>query len=448
LLTCAAQSSQRQAVRPLAQPNVFDALSIANCAVWEGLRLAKAHATTRHSLADLSRRQQVILGALGLALIVVVAATVLVVSMPEPNVTGGTAPGTTPAPTAPMQPLTLSALAPPAPISAPPGQWTAAGPGFAQAITFAASAPSTGLACGSAGRHGQMALALTNDGGTTWMAQATSLTGQACAVSIAPTQPKDMVLAVAHCAATCGPTDPAALYRSADGGATWAQATLPQGSFGLVLGWDGTTLCATTNMPTQPLAVSLAGGAFMVQADIARFPGTIVHLGAANGTIFAILQTAPTAPVLVVQSHTNGAIWTGVNFTDGTLPVDFAGTSADGTRLFGLENEVVFVISRDGGQTWAPLDAAFPAGETLAQPPFVVAAPDGMLVVQLATANVSAPTTELALYTPGSGWQSLAALPAHVQPLALSWNGRGQASALWAASTDPTTNQALWLDHF
>jgi photosystem II stability/assembly factor-like uncharacterized protein len=396
---------------------------------------------------QLSRRQRVTLTVLAMLLVVVIVGTAtLVIALPGGTSTAGTSPGS--GTSAPTQPLTLVPLPAPAAPHVTPGQWMNAGPPFAQDVAFAPSAPTTAYACGSAGRGGKLALAISHDGGQTWTAQATSVSGQACALRVSPTLPDDVALGVAHCATTCGPTALAALYRSHDGGMTWTQALLAGSGFTLAFGWQGTTLLAATNTPQHPLAVSVAGGPFVRRDDIGRYPGSISAITATNGTLYAQLQAASGGEPLVVQSIDGGAIWTASSFADGMFPVNFAGTSADEQALIGLENGETVVVSRDGGQSWTHTPA-LPAGQTLAAPAFVARAPDGSLVALLQTADVSAPAFTLAQLAPGaSAWQTFAAPPAHVAPHALAWDANGHPMALWAANSDPHAADPLWIYHF
>ncbi len=383
---------------------------------------------------------------LAMLLVVVVATATLVVILPGGSTNRGRSPGSTPS--APAQPLTLAPLAAPAPVQATPGQWLPAGPPFAQAIAFAPSAPTTAYACGSAGRSGKLALAISHDGGQTWTAQAASVSGQMCAISVAPTQPNDVALAVARCTTTCGPPTLAALYRSGDGGASWTQAQIAGSGFTLVFGWQGTTLLAATNTPQHPLAVSVGGGPFVARDDIGRFPGQISAITSANGTLYAQLQAAAGNAPLVVQSVDGGAIWTEVSFVDNTFPVSFAATASDGQALIGLENNATVVISRDNGQSWTRMPA-LPSGQTLATPAFVARAPDGTLVARLQTADVTTPTFMLAQLAPSAGaWQTFAVPPAGTILTALAWDASGHPLAVWAANPDPRAADPLWIYHF
>ncbi len=390
----------------------------------------------------LSRRQRIILTLLAMLLVLVVASTATLVAIWPDSAPSGTP--STSAPAAPAQPLTLSALPAPPPLNAPAGQWVNGGPAFAQDVTFAPSAPSTLFACGSAGRGGKLALGISHDGGKTWTAQATSVTGQDCALSVSPSDRNHVALAVEQCQGVCA-TNVAALYLSHDGGVRWQQAQVAGSGFGMVMAWAGTTLFAATNTPQHPLAVSVAGGAFALRDDLARFPGQIVAFGAVGATMYAALQTTSTAPPVIVQSDDDGAVWRETHFNDGPFPVTYAGTSADGKMLIGLENGDTLVLSSDGGQTWQA-QTPFPQGLTLATPPFVARSPNGALVALLHTAQVSDPTLTLALLPPGAGaWQTLAAPPANVQLSALDWDAQGQPRSLWGATTDVSAAQQEWL---
>lgn len=393
--------------------------------------------------ARLSRRQRLTLVGMALALAVVITlATVVIILIPNPPA----APNST-VPGMHFHPLITTPLTAPSPGLPAAQQWSNAGPDFAQVITFAPSAPSTGYACGSAGRAGRtLALGMTRDGGKTWNALSTNVVGQTCALSVAPAAPNDIALAVAQCPTTCATPAAVALYRSSDGGATWAQATLPQGGFGLVLGWAGTTLFAVTNDPMHPLAVSVGGQPFALQDDLARFPGQIDFLGAVGTTMYAELAAPTGGSPTVAQSSDGGMIWSQVTLSDPPFPITFARPSADGKWLIGLEQTDTLVLSGDGGQRWQS-EPAFPSGQTLTASIFVARAPDGSLVALTHAAHLSSTTQTLITLAPGaSTWQPFAAnLPASTTPRALTWDSHGHPLALWATSSAPSaTAKQLW----
>jgi hypothetical protein len=401
-------------------------------------------ASVAERLGHLSRRQRQTLAGLGLLLaLVLVGATILVVALPD-------AKGSTSTPanlaTAPVQPLTTSTLTDTASVAATQ-QWGHAGPTFAQRIVFAPNAPGTAYACGSAGRAGQrLALGVSADGGHTWHDLATSLVSQTCLLSVAPTNPKAVALMTAQCGTNCASHATVALYRSADGGATWTQAFLPQGGFGLLMAWADTTLFVTTNDVAHPLAVSVNGQPFALQDDITRYGGQVNVLGGVGATMYATLTANGAVAPTIVKSANDGAIWSQVTLNDTPFTVNLLRTSADNTALMGLEHTDTLALSFDQGQTWTEAPP-FPTGLTLAAPNFVARTPDGTLVALLQTGTT--PILYAVLVGAGS-WQPIAAnLPATSAMQALAWNSQGHPVALWAA-TNTLTNTAkqLWTYQF
>ncbi len=389
-----------------------------------------AHMTSR---AFSSRGLRLAMAGAGfLAAIAISTAAVLVAVSPvhAPPKTGDA----TRVPTVAVQSLTLSPIASAAPTSPPGAGWSPIGPGFAQAAAFSPAMPATIFACGTLNRP-TIALGLSHDGGKTWQAYATGIAGQGCAMSVSPTQAGDVALAIHQCQGACGALPPAALFVSPDSGAHWKQALLPSGSFGMVLGWLGQTLFATTNDPAAPLAVGTLNGGFTLQADLARFGGAITTLAPAGATMYATVQPAGATDPFLAASADGGVIWQGVSFQDGAFPVMLARPAGDGKTLIGLEHEDTLAFSTDNGQTWQT-QQPFPNAETLASPLFAALAPDGTLVARTRLASGTDAQATISVLAPGGSWGQLTSASPDLTLLQmLTWDAHGHPAILWGAAS-------------
>lgn len=387
-----------------------------------------------------TQRQRMLLAlALSLVLVVISAATLLVVLPEAPVPPRLTAPMTA----SPAVVLETTSLPAPPALASSPHTWANGNLSFAQDITFAPGHPQTGYACGSAGRRDHtIALGITHDSGMNWTALATTAQGAICRIRISASDKLQVAFTAATCAPACDTS--ARLYRSANGGATWTQAFLPdRANFAIPLGWAGGTLFAGTAAGEHPLAVSVLGRPFTFADDSQRFSGqpplVVQNLIGGGGTMFAIVPSPattatpaiPSAP-RVIQSSDGGAVWSLVGWHASGLPVTFLQVASDGHTLVGLETDDTLVVSADLGQTWQGM-TPFVSSTTLA-PGLVDRLPDGALLATLHDGSAG----EAGVYTltPGSGaWSSLCAIPVGLQVVAVTHSLAGTPVAVWGAPT-------------
>jgi hypothetical protein len=209
------------------------------------------------------------------------------------------------------------------------------------------------------------------------------------------------------------------------------------------------------------VAVSVADGPFVwvnQKALLAGLPAgsQINNLSATAAGVFVdFLGTASSATILTKMSTDQGATWS--VFTPQyqgkkVQLVDQAVSLVDGHTLLGEvvsgqdANTGSYVTSTDGGTTWTPL-AATP-GFLLIRG--LVSTPSGTYYAELTSPNGDA-TAVLGVYrlAPGrSTWVLVGALPlASGGPLAVSWDERGHALALWSIAETPSTPLAGLVTH-
>lgn len=339
--------------------------------------------------------------------------------------------------------------------------WNPGGTPAAQDIAFAAGAPATAYDCGAPSLPPTMtpvpiAVASTADGGRTWHALPSPGAGVTCGITVNPTDAEDVVLMISPSSSFA--TAPIALYRSFDGGRTWARWSLPP-RLGPRLGaaeyavwtWSGSTLFVAPYYPGTTgyldLAASVAGQSFVWVQQNGLFRGApsdagIDQLLGTPDTLYVVLfsqNDCTPACTLVRASHDGGASWSPYAPTFQGRRVNLISQSADGRTLFGsyfqdpAQAAEEYVYSSDGGATWRQL-TPFPAPSIASD---IFATPDGTDYAVLDTDPEALDgTIEAGVYrlSPGArGWSFIAPpVDNGSGPVVVSWNAAGHPLALWS----------------
>jgi photosystem II stability/assembly factor-like uncharacterized protein len=262
--------------------------------------------------------------------------------------------------------------------------WHIGGPSRATAIAFAPGSSTVAYACGairqptvSTGGVSPMFVAISTDGAKTWTTESPDTAESVlCALSVDPTNPHDVVLFTTTCASGCNADPKTHLYRSRDGGQSWAELALPElpadGAgipyFTNQLAWSGTTLFATTmatisgGKPVQHLLASVNSGPF------ARVDQATLFGGAGMGRIFS-LGTAVYVELFpsgcnfsyfctLAKTTDGGATWRQISLRYQQQAVDLL-AAGGGALIVGTPNGAIehsaLARTQNDGQTWQPL---------------------------------------------------------------------------------------------
>jgi hypothetical protein len=222
-----------------------------------------------------------------------------------------------------------------------------------------------------------MFVAISTDGAKTWMTESPSIAESAlCSLSVDPTNPRDVVLFTTTCASGCNADPKTRLYRSRDGGQSWAELILPQlpadgagpPAFTNQLAWSGTTLFATTmanisgGKPVQHLLASVNARPF------ARVDQTTLFSGAGMGGIFSLgaavyVELFPSGChfsyfCTLAKTTDGGATWRQIPLRYQQQAVDLLATGG-GALIVGTPNGAIehstLASTQNDGQTWRTL---------------------------------------------------------------------------------------------
>jgi hypothetical protein len=418
----------------------------------------------------LSTRKLLLLTLLGVLLMATIGGTVyLLRTLPDASTTAHTNPPSTSTTSSISVVGTSSLSSTPNPTPSPTptvtlaAQWHHdASLDTVLAIATAPSQPAIAYACYgvTANGRGVIGILQSSDGGTQWNTLTKDVApGYDCAISVDPTNPQDIAMTVNPCAPMgCSTATDAfqALFRSHDGGVTWAHMALPASPIpeGLAgpMTWSGTTLFAQAQYDLSqpqdiakvyPLAVSLNGGP-LTWRNNPTINGKVAYMVLVAGLphiLYAGLQAQYSgsyacsgAPQVDLVASTNlGQSWSPATLADANGPLQFYFVDPSSNALAAVDAQNNTVVSFDGGLTWRQTPA-------LAQNQGICGnfyiAPDGTCVANFITVNAAEPLQTLAAYIAAPGataWHPLDphnTLPTTI--LALTYDAQGHPYRLWA----------------
>lgn len=346
--------------------------------------------------------------------------------------------------------------------------WLAAGPPEAQTIAFAPSDPATAYTCGvsptvPAGGSGPIVVEVSYDGGTTWERRPVPATDQACWLSVDPLDAADVALEVTAAPSQPGAPAPTTLYRSFDGGASWAPFAPPPrstGDLGAIgyyqMAWSGGALFVAPYYIGENGSTRVAvgrGGALAWLDVTALFADTadgasINRLFSTSGSLYVEVnrnvRDCLSDCFKVWRSRDGGATWAAIAPRIAGSEVQVLDAQPDRPVLFGQYdvaadgNSRTYARSEDDGATWTPL------------PPL----PQGLVASSLVTTPLgytyaaawsfgSVPTgVPLGIYAlrhaSDRAWSFLAPYPHGFGGPIVSWDAGGAPLWLWGNATQPT----------
>ena len=341
--------------------------------------------------------------------------------------------------------------------------WQPIGPSWAQDVAFAADGR-TGYICGPTGLGDTPVLVARFDVRTalvnTWSQTTNPAMGIRCQIAVSPLDPNEVALAVDDCrvptVANCPESIPVSrMFRSHDGGATWAPIHLPAPLAVYGVAWGASTLYVqvwghlSDDGPATPTSLAKASAHLLVS----RNDGPFTEIGAeqlvgratqfdyialfsSGQTLFVALNSAPCSGYCLTIAHTSddGGHWQNYATTYASRSITPAFAQPNSSTLIGWvfrqsDQKLALLKSPDAGAHWSLLPdlPRNPATGGVT----VFATPTGTLYV--ASYGVVHEVFELPVGQ--DSWRSIAPMPTGM-PLAVQYDATGQAVARWGQASE------------
>lgn len=328
-------------------------------------------------------------------------------------------------------------------------------------IAFAAAAPTTAYACTqptAANAASPTVLPITlqtsHDGGKSWRASTTPLSGYSCTISVDPTDARDVVLIASGCFGLCdGVTQHDEIIRSYDAGAHWQPITFPaRGQIAQArYTYDSVVWAKSTCFVlVYTINANAANNVFVAAAPphgtatwiddhglTQMIPAgyNILDLVTVGSTVFAELRdfndsSCPSC-LQLLRSDDGGQSWqhTLAATPDGQPITSISGVP-DGSVLFGVVKDGQaqrLLRSRNGGATWQGTPSLPPA---MLHVEDSWQTRDGTLYSVFTDADYTQGRV-YALSPTATAWRPVSHVPFNGRLDAVSVDANGRPSALW-----------------
>ena len=339
--------------------------------------------------------------------------------------------------------------------------WKPIGPDWAQDIVFTSNG-ALGYACGALGPGAAPILvALYDAHQNVWLAPTNPATGSDCRISVSPVNPSNIMLVAdqcSNCADNASSIPTSQVFRSFNGGETWAPLILPPSTLvGSVVWANNETLylvaehtqgASETSPPTYSLLISRANGPLteisarqLVGHDTTFGPVLLVSSGV---TVYASLNPLFCASVCTTQvrSGDDGRSWTRFVASYQGRPINLAAAQDTNTLIGWTLNSdeqpglMVVLRSDDDGDHWQELPM-------LPENPSISGAQFFILPDRTVYAFSFGPSTLVyTLHDGANRWQTVAPMPTGA-PITVQHDARGHAVALWGRAIKPTSAAGL-----